>query len=146
MRLIFFCLLGVYRPTREFFTYTETSPLPVKGCKFWPLLGTHSHWTEFFSVPHLLWNGASVQNGYLRGPVTLTLIAEGLAVELSLPVFATYVCRGWDSNTQPSACGANALTHCATTAAISFEKNMWHYLFIAWHSIRSQMEHAICSS
>ena len=23
---------------------------------------------------------------------------------------------GWDSNTQPSACGANALTHCATAA------------------------------
>ena len=25
---------GVYRPTREFFTHMETSPLPVKGCKF----------------------------------------------------------------------------------------------------------------
>ena len=22
----------------------ETSPLPVKGCKFWPMLGTHGHW------------------------------------------------------------------------------------------------------
>ena len=22
----------------------ETSPLPVKGCKFWPLLGTHGYW------------------------------------------------------------------------------------------------------
>ena len=35
---------GVYRPTREFFTHMETSPLPVKRCKFltyarhlWPL-------------------------------------------------------------------------------------------------------------
>ena len=27
------------------------------------------------------------------------------------------VCRYWDSNTQPSACGANALTNCATTMA-----------------------------
>ena len=28
------CLFGVYRPTREFFTHMETSPLPVKACKF----------------------------------------------------------------------------------------------------------------
>ena len=33
---------------------------------------------------------------------------------MSLPVLATYVCRGWDSNTEPSACKANALTNCAT--------------------------------
>ena len=37
-------LFGVYRPTREFFTHTETLPLPVKGCKFWPMVGTHGHW------------------------------------------------------------------------------------------------------
>ena len=43
----------------------------------------------FFSVPHLLWHGASVHNCHLRGPATLTSITEGLAVELSLPVFAT---------------------------------------------------------
>ena len=30
----------------------------------------------FFSVPHLLWHGSSVYNGHLRGPVTLTYIAE----------------------------------------------------------------------
>ena len=40
-----------------------------------------------FSVPHLLWHGSSVYNGDLRGPVTLALIAEPLAVELPLPVF-----------------------------------------------------------
>ena len=34
----------------------------------------------------------------LRGPMTLTPIAERLTVELSLPVFTTLVCRGWDSN------------------------------------------------
>ena len=48
--------------------------------------------------------------------VTLTPIAERLAVELLLPVFTTYICRGWDSNTQPSACEANALAYCATAA------------------------------
>ena len=33
---IFICLFGVIRPIRKFFTNMETSPLPVKGCKFWP--------------------------------------------------------------------------------------------------------------
>ena len=31
---IFVSLIVVLRPTREFFTHMETSPLPVKGCKF----------------------------------------------------------------------------------------------------------------
>ena len=35
-----FCLSWIFRPTREFFTHMETSPLPVKGCKFWPMLST----------------------------------------------------------------------------------------------------------
>ena len=38
----------------------------------------------FLCEPHLLWHGASVYNGDLQGPVTLTPIAERLAV--SLPV------------------------------------------------------------
>ena len=33
--------LGVFRPT-----HMETSPLPVKDCKFWPMLGNHGHWAE----------------------------------------------------------------------------------------------------
>ena len=32
----FVCLFGVFRPNRKFFTHLETSPLPVKGYKFWP--------------------------------------------------------------------------------------------------------------
>ena len=48
--------------------------------------------------------------------MTLT-IAERLAVELSQPVFTTWVCRGWDSITQPSACEVNALTDWITAAA-----------------------------
>ena len=43
--VLFVCLYGVYRPTHECFTHMVTSPLPVKGCKFWPILGTHCHWT-----------------------------------------------------------------------------------------------------
>ena len=26
------------------FTHMHTSPLPLKGYKFWPMLGTHDHW------------------------------------------------------------------------------------------------------
>ena len=39
----YFFLFGVYRPTPEFFTHMETSPFPVKGYKFRPMLGTYSH-------------------------------------------------------------------------------------------------------
>ena len=42
----------------------------------------------FFSVPDLLCQGTSV---YLRGPVTLTTDAKHLAVDLSLPVFTTWI-------------------------------------------------------
>ena len=52
----------------------------------------------FFSVPHLLWHKTSVYNGHLRGPVTLTPVAERLAVESSLPVLTTEVCRDRISN------------------------------------------------
>ena len=48
-----------------------------------------------------------------RGPVTLTLIAECLALELSLPVLQL-------RSIAASACEANALTHCATAAVPGF--------------------------
>ena len=83
--IIMFVCLGVFFVL--FFTPMETSPLPVKGCKFWSMLGTHGH------VQHLLWQGTSVYNGHLRGPVRLTPIAERLAVELSLPVFTLGLSR-----------------------------------------------------
>ena len=44
---------------------------------------------RFFSVSDFLGNKASVYDGYFRGPVTLTPIAERLAVELSLPILTT---------------------------------------------------------
>ena len=43
--------------------------------------------------------------------MTRTPVADYLAVELSLPVLMTLVCRGLDFNTQPSAHEANALTN-----------------------------------
>ena len=58
--------------------------------------------------------------------VTLTPIAERLAVELSLTVFTTKVCRGWDSNTQPSVWWANALTNCNTAAVNNTQQLKMH--------------------
>ena len=81
----------------------------------------------FFCLSHLLWHGTSVYNGHLQGPVTLTPIADRWAVELSLHVLTIYVCRGWDSNTQPSACEANTLTHCAITTGYSIWRLHDHY-------------------
>ena len=123
---MFDCLFGVYRPTPEYFTHIDTSPIIGEGdfdlCLALMAIG---QW-RFFSVPHLLymWDGSSVYNGHLhlRGPVTLTPIDKRLAEELSLPVFTTKVCRDWGSNTQLSACGANAMTHCAI-ATVSSEWN-----------------------
>ena len=37
------CLFGDIRPTQDFFTHLETSPLPVKGCKFWLMLDTYGY-------------------------------------------------------------------------------------------------------
>ena len=93
--------------SRIFHSYGDVT-IPGEGLQIltyarhsWPLSSEGS-----LASHNLLWHGASVYNGHLRGPVTFTPIAERLAVELSLPVFTTYVCRGWDSNNQPSACGA----------------------------------------
>ena len=43
--------------------------------------------------------GPTVYNGDLQGPVILTPVTDCLAVELSLPVFTTLVCRDWGSIT-----------------------------------------------
>ena len=80
------CFETVLGPTREFFTDMERSTLPMKDCKFWPIIG--NHW-GFFSVPHLMWDGTSIYNGYLRGPVTLAHVTERVAVDLTLPILTT---------------------------------------------------------
>ena len=87
-------LFGVYRFTREFYKHMQMSPLAVKGCIFdlCSALMVIENW-GFFSVPHLLWHRPTLYYGYLRGPVTFTPVAKRLAVELSLPVLTTEVCR-----------------------------------------------------
>ena len=126
--LIHFCPLSpasfvslfewVFRLTRECFTRIETSLLPLKAANvdLYSALMTNEE-RGLLSVPLLLWHRASVNNGHLRGLVTLKPIVERFVVELSLPVFTTLVWCSWDSNTQPSAWGANTLTNCATAVA-----------------------------
>ena len=48
----------------------------------------------FVSVSDLLSHGTSFEFGNLRGPVIVTYVAQCLAVDLSVPVFTTWVCRG----------------------------------------------------
>ena len=92
----FFVCLGFLRPIREFFTHMEAPPFPVKDFKFWPISAHMAieQW-GFFSVPQLLWHGASVYNDHLRGLHHLRELVtpEVLAVELSLPVLMTGLSR-----------------------------------------------------
>ena len=77
-------VVGFY-VSREFFSHIETPPLPIEDLKFLPILGTRGHCAVgFLCLPHLLWNRASVYNGHQRRPVTLTYVADRLAMELSL--------------------------------------------------------------
>ena len=85
----------------------------MKGCNFLPTLSSYCHWAVWVlkrATPTV--TRASVYNGHLREPVTLTPNAERLAVELTTSFKDLQVCRGWGSNTQPSACGEIDLTHC----------------------------------
>ena len=95
----------------------------------------------FFSVPHLLWHGASVYNGHLRGLVTLTPITERLAVKLSLPVLTT---DSWDSYTQSSACEANALTHRASAAVAALKKSVCQKEMIEIKWVLDHNQSVIC--
>ena len=74
-------------------------------------------------VPNLLWHETSVYNGHLWGHVKLRANAERLAEELSLSVLTAYICCGWDSCTQPSPRGANAVIPCAIPAARRISMN-----------------------
>ena len=90
---MFFVNLRFSSHSRIFHSYGDVIN-NIEGLKFGPtcMLGTHGHLLS--SEGSLMWNtycdtGHPFNNGHLRGPMTLTHIAEGLAVELSLPVFKT---------------------------------------------------------
>ena len=104
----------------------ETSPLPAKGCNCLPMLCTNGQRAVRVhqrATPTL----TSVYNGHLRGPVTLTPLAEHL-VSLSVSVAA-----GIHSNIQTSAFEANAPTDCATASA-KIRMTYNDYYFSRMHS------------
>ena len=72
--------LGFFRLTREFFTrHNHRWKTNFDLCS--ALMAIEQ--LGFFSMPHLMWHGASVYNGHLRGPVTLASIAERLVWQWS---------------------------------------------------------------
>ena len=88
-RVLIVCLFGIYRPTREFFTHMETSPLSVKGCKIltyarhsWPLSTAGSLACHTYS---------DVGNPFIMviSDESWHLLPSVLIVELSLPVLRT---------------------------------------------------------
>jgi hypothetical protein len=62
--------LTVLCPAQKCFTYTETSPLLVKGCKIFGLSSTLRAFEHggIFIVPHLLWHWTSVSVVSSEGP------------------------------------------------------------------------------
>ena len=127
---MFICLFKDYRPTRKFFIHLETSSLPVKAANdLCSALMVNKHW-GFFSVPHLLWHRTSIYNGHLRGPVTLTPIAERLAVELSLTC-VKYLSLSRLGFEHPIRVLGRALTDSATAAAATYLCQ--HATYLCWH-------------
>ena len=95
-----FLLFVCFRPNRVFCIHMKTSPLSVKGCNFWPILGTYDQWAGYLachtnydtppvlacrllsSVVELMREYFVSEDGgprlydHLRGPVTLTPVAN----------------------------------------------------------------------
>ena len=97
----------------------ETSPLPAKVCNCLPMLGTNGQRAVRVhqrATPTL----TSVYNGHLRGPVTLTPLAERLEVELSLSVSVAALIR------------TSKLLHTRRTLQIRMTQN--DYYFSRMHS------------
>ena len=72
----------------------------------------------FFSLPHLMWHGASVNTCIMVNfvnPWHSHLLPSVWQWSCHNLFFTTQVCREWDSNAQPSAFEANALTDCTKT-------------------------------
>ena len=117
---LFVCLFRAFHPTRKFCHLYGDVTITGEGLRI--LTYTRHLWllsSEGSVECHIY---CYIGHPFImvisdRGPVTLAPVSEHLAVELTLPVLTTYVCRDWDSNTKPFACGMNALTNCTTASA-----------------------------
>ena len=90
--ILFVCFFGVYRSTWEFITHMKTSPLRWRAANFdlCSALMAIEQW-EVFNVPHPLRHGPTVHNDHLWGPVTLTPVAERLAVHGAVTICFYYL-------------------------------------------------------
>ena len=76
----YFLFSGLTSHSKILYSYWDVN-ITCEGLQIFNLCSTLmviEQW-GFFSVPHLLWHGASVYNGHLWGSLALTLIAESLA-------------------------------------------------------------------
>ena len=117
----FLVCLECYRPTREFFTHIETSPLSVKGCKFWPILSPSGHWKVRVSLAcHSYCNTGRPFIMVFSNDSCYSHIECLVGDQLSLPVSKTYVCSGLDLNKQLFAFAAKTRINCPTMATFQF--------------------------
>ena len=86
--ILFYVCLGIFFPFENFSLIWRHHHCWWRAANFDLCLALMAieQW-GFFSMPHLLLHRAYVYNGHLQGLVTLTPIAQRLAVELSQPVF-----------------------------------------------------------
>ena len=91
MYVMLICWLGVFLYHKRILHHLETSPLLVHvrptNFDIYSALMAIGQW-GLFNVPHLLRHGPAHQHSHLRGPLTLTPVAERLELELLLPVLS----------------------------------------------------------
>ena len=77
LTLVFVLFIWIFHPIPEFSFIWRRHHYRIRALNF-DLYSARMaiEQLEFFSAPHLLWHGTSVCNGHLRGPVTLTSVAE----------------------------------------------------------------------
>ena len=101
-----------FRPIREFFAHIETASLSVKGYIFWPMFSSYEHSLACQTCGD---RGHQYMMAIYEEPWHSHLLLSCHYLSLRL----RSVAAAWDSNIQPSACQANALTDCVTAAGVS---------------------------
>ena len=106
LQTLFVCLcvfvcLGFFAPLDNFSLICRRHHCRLRAANFdrCSALMAIEQW-GFISVPYLLWHGASVYNGHLRGPVKRTPIYCRAFTNGTVTTcfFTTQVCRGWDTD------------------------------------------------
>ena len=100
----FVYLCAVFIPLEIFFTHLETSPLPLKGWNFRPMLSAYiRHWEVTVLACATYRDTVSVWRLYYAGrssfvPETYSIMVSMISQELSLCVVTTFVCSDRDLN------------------------------------------------